>query len=208
MRSWGQSNLVKASILMPACGYLLLLNDEVQQRLAKIKFDRGWLLAWLLDHIHLPPTWRIWLLFYGSFSLAAGSILFGWRCPEEIKRYSSSFEMANAESRLVASQRQTGRLRSDVQSLYAQLSRWEDSILTFRVDFGEHVTLQGQPSSDTESSLLITQWELKNIKCPLFRICVLLIFWTGLILVAIPAVITFINVSEVAFQRLLGFQSR
>src|SRR6266478_2401131 len=57
LRLVGQSNIVKASVLMPAFGYLLLINDDVQKLLLKIKFDHGWLFGWLLDH--LPSTWRI-----------------------------------------------------------------------------------------------------------------------------------------------------
>lgn len=43
LRTLGGSNLVKASILMPAFGYILLLNENFHQYLT-IKYD-----AWLLD---------------------------------------------------------------------------------------------------------------------------------------------------------------
>ena len=65
LRSLGNSNLVRASVLMPAFGYMLLLNDNVHQYLT-IKYD-GWLLH------YLPSVWRIWFLFYGSFLLAAAN---------------------------------------------------------------------------------------------------------------------------------------
>jgi hypothetical protein len=89
LRTLGDSNLVNASVLMPAFGYMLLLNDNVHQYLT-IKYD-GWLLH------HLPSIWRIWLLFYGSFFLAIATILYSIYCPSQVKRYASRFAMADAE---------------------------------------------------------------------------------------------------------------
>src|SRR5262245_55147275 len=87
LKNLGDSNLVKASVLMPAFGYMLLLNEDVHQYLI-IKYD-GWLLN------YLPSTWRIWLLFYGSFFLAIASILYSICCPREIKLYRSAYEMSD-----------------------------------------------------------------------------------------------------------------
>jgi hypothetical protein len=41
LRDLGQSNLVKASVLMPVFGYLLLLNEHVHQYLT-ILYDADW----------------------------------------------------------------------------------------------------------------------------------------------------------------------
>jgi hypothetical protein len=75
---------VRASVLMPAFGYMLLLNDNVHRYLT-IKYD-GWLLN------YLPSIWRIWFLFYGSFFLAAATIVYSYFCPISIKHYRSPYE--------------------------------------------------------------------------------------------------------------------
>src|SRR5262249_15550840 len=90
LRVLGQSSLVRASVLTPVFGYLLLLNDNVRQFLT-IQFDAGGLFH------YLPPMWRVWMLYYGSFSLAIGSIFFSWRCPAYIKQYATAFQMADGE---------------------------------------------------------------------------------------------------------------
>lgn len=90
LRSLGGSSIVRASVLMPAFGYILLLNENVHHFLT-VKYD-GLLLQ------YLPALWRIWLLFYGSFALAIGTILYSFFCPQEVKRYQSSFEMADRET--------------------------------------------------------------------------------------------------------------
>jgi len=70
LRTLGNSSIVRASVLMPAFGYMLLLNENVHAYLT-IKYD-GWILS------YLPNVWRIWLLFYGSFFIAFATILYGW----------------------------------------------------------------------------------------------------------------------------------
>jgi len=79
-----------ASVLMPVFGYLLLLNENVHQYLF-IQYDHGW------PFNYLPSLWRVWMLFYGSFFLAIGSIIFGWKCPVEIKRYPSQYILVDSE---------------------------------------------------------------------------------------------------------------
>jgi hypothetical protein len=106
LRQLSQSNLVRSSVLMPAFGYMLLLNEQVHSFLA-IKYDAGWLLRCLLG------LWRLWLLFYGSFFLAIASILFSLRCPSEIKR---SFVLIDLRiSTLTSAQRFQVRLLRESQ---------------------------------------------------------------------------------------------
>src|SRR5262249_3999128 len=89
LRVLGQSSLVRASVLTPVFGYLLLLNDNVRQFLT-VQFDAGGLFH------YLPSMWRVWMLYYGSFSLAIGSILFGWRCPANNTRLPFRWQTASA----------------------------------------------------------------------------------------------------------------
>src|SRR5260221_7846873 len=90
LRTLGQSNMVRASVLMPVFGYLLLFNENVRQYLT-ILYDATGLLR------HFPSMWRVWMLYYGSFSLAIGSIFFAILCPVFIKQYASAFQMADTE---------------------------------------------------------------------------------------------------------------
>ena len=123
LRELGQSNLVKASVLMPVFGYLLLLNENVHHFLT-ILYDASW------PANYLPPLWRVWLLFYGTFLLASGSLLFSTFCPTEIKRYWSAFNMVDAERAHRTAQNQTEQIRDEVRVLYGSMSKWENSIFT------------------------------------------------------------------------------
>lgn len=116
LKALGSSNLVRASVLMPAFGYMLLLNQQAHQYLT-IKYD-GWLLN------YLPNVWRIWLLFYGSFFLAAATILYSAFCPQEVKRYMSAFEMADAEAKHQYNLSQSSLVQHEVRKIYLEMAPW------------------------------------------------------------------------------------
>ena len=209
LRGFGQSYLVRASILMPAFGYILLLNEQLQQLLTKIKFDNWllehlppWILNWLLKHFpSWPSTWRIWFLFFGTSCLAIASILFSLFCPTEIKQYGSAFQMASAERHHIVYQGLIGSLRQTLKSLYAGMSKREASLLRVPVDPDNPTVPSGAPSQDSESSLLIAIWEFMDIRQPKLRTTICLLLGVGLLLVGIPAVYTFINVLLVALSK-------
>jgi hypothetical protein len=184
LRALGQSPLVRASVLMPAFGYILLLNDSIHQYLT-IKYD-GWLLQ------YLPSIWRVWLLFYGTFLLAIASIIFGWLCPAEIKGYASAYGMADAVRHHLAHQQQKYDAVRDLKARYDGMSRWEQTLVP-PIMFN-HPTL-GVTTTDFESTIAILRWNLENIKHPWSRVIALLLFWGGLMLLAIPAGMTFLQVT-------------
>jgi hypothetical protein len=123
LRDLGQSNLVGSSVLMPVFGYLLLLNEHIHDYLT-IRFDNSW--------PFLPSMWRVWMLFYGSFLLAMGSMLFAWFCPMETKRYPSSFNFVDNERSHLTAHRQTQQIADNVKTLYDSMSTWQKSISSGR----------------------------------------------------------------------------
>jgi hypothetical protein len=195
LKALGNSGLVRASVLMPAFGYMLLLNENVHQYLT-LKFD-GWLLP------YLPSVWRIWLLFYGTFLLAAATILYSIYCPREVKRYSTPFEMADGETEHQFNLGQFEMQQQLVRRLMDRRSAWETALL----DLG-HLELQRQRSTYVEpkailSTLFMHHWHLRNIHGPRRRIALFMLFWTGLILIGIPAVLTFLQVTALGLSRVI-----
>ena len=192
LRDLGQSNLVRASVLMPVFGYLLLLNEQVHQYLT-IQFDHGW------PSSHWP-MWRLWMLYYGSFFLAVASILFAWRCPPRIKQYETAFRLVEAErDHLTAHNLHDDEITGKLRTLYAGISKWEDKIFWMtKLNVASPNLGAGRPgiSGDVWSLGLIHIWSISNIKQPKLRIFVYLLFRVGLILIAIPAAFTFIQVTK------------
>jgi hypothetical protein len=203
LRELGQSNWVRASVLMPVFGYLLLLNDNVHQYLS-IQYDHGW------PFNYLPSMWRVWMLFYGSFFLAIGSIIFGWRCPVEIKRYPSPYIFVDSERPHLVAHGQTQEIiPRKLAALYGSMSRWERTLFTLPMLKPDLPNLGAGTSDELRTSDqwglgLIHIWTVSDIKAPTLRILVLVLFRIGLILLAIPAGVTFIQVTFLLAKHLIS----
>jgi hypothetical protein len=187
LRALGQSNMVRASVLMPVFGYLLLLNENVRQYLT-IRFDV------------VPSMWRVWLLYYGSFALAIGSILFTFWCPAYIKKYASAFQMADAERHHRTAQNQTGQIAQELSALYTRMSKRENSIFDLPKLQPDQPNMgigspTGLSSSDQWGLGLIHIWSVSDIKYPRWRFLTLVLFSAGIIALAVPAGWTFVQVT-------------
>jgi len=172
---------------MPAFGYLLLINEHL--------------------HRLLPSLWRVWLLFYGSFSLALGAILFAFLCPIQIKRYESEYSYVDTERPHLTAHGLTPQIADELRLLYRRMSKWEASIFGMprlepdlpNLGAGTRDDLR---TGDQWGLGLIHIWRLNDIKYPRLRITILLLFWAGLILLAIPAGITFLQVTHLLWRQL------
>lgn len=187
---------------MPAFGYLLLLNEHVYYYLT-VQYDAGWLFN------HLPSMWRVWLLFYGSFFLAIGSVLFAWWCPTEVKHYASAFMLVDAERAHLTAHNLNHQIAEKLKALYENMSKWERSIFKLpmlRPDLPNlgAGTLPELRTSDQWGLGLIHIWEANDIKRPALRITIFLLFWTGLVFLAVPAGLTFLQVTFLLVKNLLG----
>lgn len=194
LKALGSSNLVRASVLMPAFGYMLLLNDQVHQYLT-IKYD-GWILK------YLPDVWRIWLLFYGSFFLAAATILYSVFCPREIKDYSSQFEMADTETKHHYNINESSLVQHRARQIYLQMPRWMMSY--FDMNGMNHEADVGTFENPEAylSKFLILQWLIQNMQLRGLRIFLYLLFAIGLLLIAVPAAFTFLQVTWIPLRHL------
>jgi hypothetical protein len=200
LRELGQSGLVRASVLMPVFGYLLLLNDTVQQYLT-IRYDPAW------PFNYLPSLWRVWMFYYGSCFLAVGSMIFASRCPAEIKQYASAFSMADAQRPHYTAHQRTKEIADTLSKLYARMSKWEHSIFEWPRLRPELPNLGAGTSPELQTSDqwglgLIHIWTLNDIRRPKSRIAAYLFLWAGLVLLSIPALATFVQVTRVLVTHL------
>lgn len=194
LKALGNSNLVRASVLMPAFGYMLLLNDQVHQYLT-IKYD-GWLLK------YLPNVWRIWLLFYGSFFLAAATVLYSAFCPQEVKRHSSAFEMADAEAKHYYNINEAPLVQHKVRELYSGMPLWMYPYFDMNgMNLEADVSTFANPEADL-SKFLILQWMIQDMQRRSVRIVLYLLYAIGLSLITIPAALTFLQVTWIPFGHL------
>ncbi len=196
LRTLGGSNLVRTSVLMPAFGYMLLLNHNVHQYLT-ITYD-GRLLN------YLPPTWRVWFLFYGSFFLATAAILYAVLCPSEIKRYVSPFEMADAQTKHRVNLGDYQSVQDRLRESYGAISKTDEKLLGFPKRDLENLNSFGTDWARRISNMLVHHWTAVNVGKKYWRIGLLLMFSLGLGLIAVPAVFTFLQVTALALKLIVS----
>ena len=83
LRSVGNSHAVRLTVLIPLVGYLLIFNTYIVEQLALGK-------TFVDPATASSPIRRLLLTYFGLCSLAVGSVLYAWRCPQEIKHYPST----------------------------------------------------------------------------------------------------------------------
>lgn len=193
LRKLGSSSLVRSSLAFAAAGYLLLWNAKFQDFLT-IKFD---------THFSL---WRIWMVYYGGICLALATGLYSFYCPKPIKDHGSAFELAQSECQHLATVGRGEKYLADVKKLEAECTAAERKL--FPPDRPrEELLLQsiGTPREpEFLASFIIYAWKVHNIRHPWLRPSILFIYSLGFVLLGIPAVMTFLQVTLFGFRYLYG----
>lgn len=88
LRAVGNSPAAKATVVMPLAGYLILLNQNFLNLAdvdARFKFLAG----------EIP--WRLVAVYFGTFFLGLGSLVYGALCPYAVKRHESAIDYHDKE---------------------------------------------------------------------------------------------------------------
>lgn len=194
LRTFGNSALVKASIAVPVVGYLILLSAQVTSLLqmdSRLQVFRGGF------------PWRLSLTYYGLVLLAAGSILYGLRCPALIKRYAVPLDYVDREKDYLFSRSMFKRKYADIERL---LQDWGEGPIP-----GTHHTLKSVSSLRTEDEhsakdslnvSLTVEWHLANCSRPRTMLCTAGLFGAGSVLLAGTSAVTFLEVTVSTFRAL------
>ena len=102
-RPWGWDRLqefskqpaVKATIIMPVVGYLILFNAGLQDDL-KLSDKFGFASE---DSFSVV---RLYFLYFGLAAIGVASLWFQLRCPAEVKAHGSAYEFINQEGKQVS----------------------------------------------------------------------------------------------------------
>src|ERR1700730_18225698 len=91
IRTVGNSPIVRASIVMPVVGYLILLNENLMVIETKYRYF----------FLHSP--WRLVFVYYGFLIISVSAIMYVLWCPNQIRKYSSPVEYMNSELEFLTS---------------------------------------------------------------------------------------------------------
>jgi hypothetical protein len=83
LRSIGNSNASKLTVLFPIVGYLIIFNDDLVQHLN----------LWTpIFGGEASPPYRLLCVYFGLIWVSAAAAIYGMRCPAEIKRHSTAVD--------------------------------------------------------------------------------------------------------------------
>jgi hypothetical protein len=85
LRGVGNSPAVRASIVVPVIGYLIILNSTFADylKLHGIEWSHEPITAW-------DRVWglKLYLIYFGLMFLGLGAVVYQWKCPHFVKKYS------------------------------------------------------------------------------------------------------------------------
>lgn len=189
LRKVGSSPLVRSSLVFAVAGYVLLWNAKVQEYLT-MTFD---------THVSL---WRVWMIYYGGISIAVATALYSSFCPKPIKESGSAFELGQRESGHLLVMGLGAKYLDDVRRLeascnLAEKSLWPPDRPRENMIATAHSIANGQ---QILASTIVYAWRIHNIRHPRLRLIILGIYCVGFGLLAIPAVLTFFQVTIVGLK--------
>ncbi len=193
LRPIGNSTSARVAIAMPVAGYLILLNEEVL-RLADVAPRFRLLVS--------ASPWRLVCVYYGSFLVGVASLIYGLRCPTQIRKYDSAVEYRNAEVDFFTPRNHQHYLLSMISAVargltarqreetgLAEMPKWSPS----------------QPLSVGDLTLVLTtHWHVLDFSRIVSRMCAAVLFVGGAVLLAVPALATFAGVSAYLARSCFG----
>jgi hypothetical protein len=202
LRAAGNSPPVKLTPIVPIIGYLILFNEYFigYSRLAmELGIDKA-------GAVQISD--RLLLLYLGLTALAVGSLIYSWKCPDEIKHHATSRAYIAADGASI------GRYAMDsIEDLLrdGEFSRAYSEIRDkFDVEPGmfhgsPEMMMDRYESSYKEIKLacLHLYYNRMDNKDPAIRLCVAVFFLSGFSLLMVVAIPVFVRVSWIAFQRWL-----
>jgi hypothetical protein len=182
---------------MPVLGYAIVFNE------------------WLIEHSNLivgEMDTKLYFLYYGFCSLALASILFNIVCPQVLRDHGQVKEYVAAES-LITNESRIRNLLVEMYELSCEtkfsFGRKYGVIIDnlFNKDLPQRLQdldgdiqiaislLEVAKEERYYSEYLVANFDLQDVSKPIWRGTVFFFLFGGLILVAIPTIQTFIDIS-------------
>jgi len=202
LRGIGNSAAAKSTILIPLVGYLFLFNEQIIEAL---KLHSALEMATAPHASGAELGWRLLCLYYGLTFVAIATIVYALSCPQVCKRYADSVEYSRDVLEIHSS---PGAFRGLVGELGLELEAASGAPTGVRnaadgelklLDSGDAAATWGLlPSGERPSRLLrllAAKYNLMDYTRPAARRATAVLYATGLVLLAIPAMQLFYRVT-------------
>ncbi|MGG5890990.1 hypothetical protein ACLF3G_28320 [Falsiroseomonas sp. HC035] len=186
LRKIGNSLVVRATVIMPVVGYLILLN----QQMLEVGDIAG------RFQLFKPDTpWRLLAIYYGTLSLGLGSMIYLARCPDRIRKYETAVDYSNSETRFFSEHAHRDYLERDLIFQADKLTPEQQ-----KYEYIWQIYSVSKAIAGSSVVVMMTQhWNVYDLLYPWSRFFARFFFWLGFIILAVPSIIT---VGEVTWYTL------
>jgi hypothetical protein len=201
IRTVGNSPIVRAAIVMPVVGYLILLNENLMAIEAKYRYF----------FLHSP--WRLVFIYYGFLIISVSAIMYALQCPNQIRKYSSPVEYMNSELEFLASFFRSKTLLESVSARVYGITPRQKRLLDFEAQQGvlNSVSFFRNPGSqsraelrDTLRELITWDWGLADTSRVFWCYICTALYIAGFAFLLIPAACTFLDVTRYTISQLFS----
>jgi hypothetical protein len=200
LRAMGNSPAVKMTIFIPLVGYMVIFNEKI---LSYIQLSEHIFGKEVLNGASANDSLRLILIYFGLSFLAAGSIIYQFFCPDEVKRFATSIDYVAAARSNIGE----FSLKQIENRLIRQLGFESFGELAAVVGFGEGRNAEwGERDAKEEAlakgelTVLDANFRKLNESRLLARISVYILYLVGLLLLSVPALEVFSKVAKVAIK--------
>jgi hypothetical protein len=210
LRGLGNSPAVKATILVPLVGYLIIFNqffldgfkqwEKLPTHFESLNTSSTHSVVGLLT-----STQRLYLLYYGFTALAIGTLLFR-ACPEIIKENSSDAEFVARRKPLYSDHTlklflaELDQLLSWLNSAHHVVPQGEILLLQDELQAAKACRTPNKIKDQHLSQLMAIDFAVQNHMRPFWRLVTAIAFYSGLGMLLLPAVDMFIRVTATFFR--------
>lgn len=189
LRSFGKSTFSKLTMFVPVFGYFILFNDNIVGYL-KLTFE-------VCPADGCQVNWRIFLVYFGLCFVSVGAAIFSLRCPDIVKRYSTSREFFETSKLFYTHHHNLLWLLDDIEKMLGE--PYDDGLnLKYLADSNASI---GADQAHVLSGAIAAYYNFKNKSQPRYRWACLIFYGIGVTLLSIPTLLTFAEVVAVALQR-------
>lgn len=183
LRFVSNSTPAKATILVPIIGYLIIFNEKVVEFL---NLAKG-----IETHSGSEVSLRLILIYLGLCAVSLGAMVYGWRCPNQVKHYGSASAYVQGDGPSLR-----GFVINDIAEMLGQ-HKQGDKLRELSRELTAKSISSGVTEEDSERyriEILHLHFDYLNNIYPFARaVC----FWSyvlGFILLGIPSLIVFVRI--------------
>ena len=134
------------------------------------------------DEIIDGPSWRMYFLYFGMSSLAIGSGLFSFCCPNEVKEHGSAYDLVIKQAAIVNESRQ--------ERMIDHLIKWHEA------RSGQAYIEEYFRTKKLRRELIMTEYfEMLEEQNFIARVATAASYAIGAAIVAVPTMITFFRIA-------------